>query len=536
MDKIPRFQAYFELLNIITFCLHYLPNIQDCGMFPDLSNSLLKKGKKYIKNIPPIFPPLPVKKTIMLKVSVTIKELMGIFSKSQIQKLNQILSIRFLELNNDLMTMKILNDSIENEITNYMYKKLKSLLGNNNYLVDITNDNKLGIHNVLSFFSEGMNCLLCFQILGAYTELNEVINQLIKEFKLDISIYKLDNKKIMSCTSFKKLNEESHDLLKKYNLVLTKAKQSINDIYNQQVEKFKNEWNQKRQENYDKLRRDVRTNVEEMCRKKNCYDKLEEIMKKNEIKEVISNGEKEINNHFNDIYSKQMNEFNINLDRKIKLLSKDIGKFENNLKNALSKLNNELKNNTAININKFEDKVLNGLKIDYSLNLQSLGFDLSSDSESKVETRGGCLSKINQNLVLIENNIENDLYQNIINQNSEEYICIKSNIMNSPVYGQTLKNLVKNNYNLNQTDLINSVIKKRDNNIKDFSGFKQGHYKALLGDSSSITSSDLKAKSDSGITPELASVTISNYKLVSHLLKLNYSNFSSPIYNGLFLF
>ena len=66
MDKIPRFQAYFELLNMITFCLHYLPNIQACGMFPDLSNSLLKKGK-YIKNIPPIFPPLPVKKTIMLK-------------------------------------------------------------------------------------------------------------------------------------------------------------------------------------------------------------------------------------------------------------------------------------------------------------------------------------------------------------------------------------------------------------------------------------------------------------------------------------
>ena len=42
--------------------------------------------------------------------------------------------------------------------------------------------------------------------------------------------------------------------------------------------------------------------------------------------------------------------------------------------------------------------------------------------------------------------IENDLYHNIINQNSEEYICIKSKFMNSSVYGQTLKNIVKNNY------------------------------------------------------------------------------------------
>ena len=135
--------------------------------------------------------------------------------------------------------------------------------------------------------------------------------------------------------------------------------------------------------------------------------------------------------------------------------------------------------------------------------------------------------------MLIENNIENDLYQNIINQNSEEYICIKSNIINSPVYGQTLKNLVKNNYNLNQTDLIKSVTSKRDNNVKDFSGFKQGQYKALLGDISSITSSDLNIKSDSGITPELVAVTINNYKMVSHLLKLNYSNFYSPTYNGI---
>ena len=90
----------------------------------------------------------------------------------------------------------------------------------------------------------------------------------------------------------------------------------------------------KKQENYDKLRKDVRTNVEEMCKKNNCYDKMEKIMKKNEIKEIISNGKKEINIILM-IYSHQMKEFNENLDKTIKLISKDIGKFENNLKNSL---------------------------------------------------------------------------------------------------------------------------------------------------------------------------------------------------------
>ena len=105
----------------------------------------------------------------MLKISMIIKELLGMCSQIQMQKLNQLLSIRFLELNNDLMSMKSLNELIENEIINHMYKKLKSLLGNNNYLMDITNDNKLCIHNVLTFFFEGVNCFLCFQILGAFS-------------------------------------------------------------------------------------------------------------------------------------------------------------------------------------------------------------------------------------------------------------------------------------------------------------------------------------------------------------------------------
>jgi len=48
MNEIPYFKPYFELLKIIIFCIHYLPNIQACGSFPDLSDSIIK-NKKYIK-------------------------------------------------------------------------------------------------------------------------------------------------------------------------------------------------------------------------------------------------------------------------------------------------------------------------------------------------------------------------------------------------------------------------------------------------------------------------------------------------------
>jgi hypothetical protein len=320
------------------------------------------------------------------------------------------------------------------------------------------------------------------------------------------------------------LNEKVKDLLKNYNNLLEKVKQIIYDKYNKQVEKYKKEWTQKRESQYLELRNMIRT---QECKENDCCKELEELMKK-----LISNGEKEINDYYNDIYTKQMNAYNEELELLKKTFEKD-PIFEKNLKNALNKLNSELENNNAIDINKFKDTNLDETKIVYTLNLQSLHFDLSSNTDSEIKIRGGCLSKINKNVILIEKNIEKDLYQNIINQNNKEYIFIKSSLVNSPAYGDTLKNLVKNNYNLNQSDLIDSVINKRDNNKKDFSGFSKGHYKVLLGDSKSISSSDLNVKSESGITPELIAVTNGNHKCVSNLLKLNYSNFSSPSYNGI---
>ena len=199
----------------------------------------------------------------MVKISVTIRELLEIFSKSEIQKLNTILRIRFLELNNsdDLMTIKSINEVIENKISSYVNKKLKSLLGKNNYLVDISNDAKLGIEDVLSFFSECENKLVCFQIRGEFYELSGVINGINKNFNLNINVK-------LGCSSFNMLDEKVKDLLKKYNYILEKAKQIIYDQYNKKLEKYKKEWTQKRERQYLELRNIIRTQA---CKENDCY-------------------------------------------------------------------------------------------------------------------------------------------------------------------------------------------------------------------------------------------------------------------------
>ena len=75
MKKIPFLKPYFEILKLITFSIHYLPNIQKIGMFPIFSNAIQNKmmGEKYCKSIPKVFPPLPIRKRITIEVVINIK-------------------------------------------------------------------------------------------------------------------------------------------------------------------------------------------------------------------------------------------------------------------------------------------------------------------------------------------------------------------------------------------------------------------------------------------------------------------------------
>lgn len=140
---------------------------------------------------------------------------------------------------------------------------------------------------------------------------------------------------------------------------------------------------------------------------------------------------------------------------------------------------------------------------------------------------------MNKNLILIEDIIDEDLYQSIINNNNNDYCCIESKIINSPVHGDFLSDLVKYNYVINKSKLITSVINKKYTDIKDYLGLSIGQYKALLCDYQSIGETDFQSKSYSGISIELMSVTTGNINMVSKLIKLNASDFSTPSYNGM---
>ena len=99
MNEIPFLKPYFELLKMITFAIHYLPNIQRCGLFPIFQDALQNKyiGEKYCKSIPKVFPPLPIRKRTILKVEITMKELLDLFKENNYQELNQFILVCFYE-------------------------------------------------------------------------------------------------------------------------------------------------------------------------------------------------------------------------------------------------------------------------------------------------------------------------------------------------------------------------------------------------------------------------------------------------------
>ena len=72
MPQIPHFRGYFHILDMITFAIHYISTLDANAVFPDFSESILlkAKGKSYVSLLPPVFPPLPIKKQQILTVNL----------------------------------------------------------------------------------------------------------------------------------------------------------------------------------------------------------------------------------------------------------------------------------------------------------------------------------------------------------------------------------------------------------------------------------------------------------------------------------
>ena len=89
MNKIPYFKGYFYLLNMITFAIHYLPNLRNNNKFPELKNSLANKIKgQYVRRLPTLFPPLPIPKKKIINPQCHLGILINMLQKSTQNELN----------------------------------------------------------------------------------------------------------------------------------------------------------------------------------------------------------------------------------------------------------------------------------------------------------------------------------------------------------------------------------------------------------------------------------------------------------------
>ena len=121
MNEIPYFKGYFQLLNMITFSIHLVPNLQNLGLFPRLTNSIFIKnnGKKYLKEFPPVFPPLPIRQKIIINPSIKFSESLNNFLDNEEKKLLN------TQLYNNAFENKTFDFGIIEKITNKIKKKYK---------------------------------------------------------------------------------------------------------------------------------------------------------------------------------------------------------------------------------------------------------------------------------------------------------------------------------------------------------------------------------------------------------------------------
>ena len=57
---------------MITFSIHYISTLDANAKYPDFSESLLFKAnnKSYVSLLPPVFPPLPIKRQVIIEINI----------------------------------------------------------------------------------------------------------------------------------------------------------------------------------------------------------------------------------------------------------------------------------------------------------------------------------------------------------------------------------------------------------------------------------------------------------------------------------
>ena len=548
MNKIPFLKPYFELLKMITFAIHYLPNIQSSGLFPLFNNSLQNNyfGEKYCKSIPKVFPPLPIRRKTSIKIKMTHKEMISLFNNNNYELLNKFISENFYETEN-ISIEKAEKDqkSLLDTLREFIIKKIKdNLIEQDKYVINLFSDENLGIPELKKLFIELLFKFPSFSFIEDYYLLYNTLSQ--QKNKL----YKPKNSKnyISTILSFSDLKKEVEEILNLFGIYYLELKENEEKEIEEEILKINKLVEEEKKKAEDKLNEKFRNDIKTKLNK-NTDEEINKIMNIPENKSMIEQQK-----------IKMLNFYNSKKEEIIKKIKKDINQNKKEFENAINKLKKSLDDlqNKLVFYKLINEELVNKIcsklnPFHLEINYTKACFDKKdSENEKYFPIRGGCYPKINNNIYLNENEeINEELYKEFINKKiinknkkyGKKFYVVKTELRNGFFYGSLLdyfsKNLDINKIILQIASITSKNLPHKLKNIKDNSGNSLGHYQVLLSSKlgkeklNNITQESLNAENNFGIRPELIAVSTENISLCKKLLSLPYSNFSIRTEGGL---
>ena len=540
MKEIPFLKPYFELLKMITFAIHYLPNIQKCGLFPIFKDAIQNNyiGEKYCRSIPKVFPPLPIRKRTTLKVKISMKELLDLFKINNYQELNQFILVCFYETEEKSQIQKAIEKQshLLNKIKSFVKQKVISNLDEQDkYIINFFSDEKLSIKSIEKDFIDDLFDFPRLEVIKDYYAIYYFLK------KQDNKMYKPKNPEdyITKVTSFIDLKKEVEEILNIFGIYIIEFFQEQSSKLTKEESNFSKLIEEKKQNEMKKLVEEFNKMIREKCN--NNEAEMNQIKNKPEIKNLLDEQKRKLILDFDkkkqDLILKNRNSFE---NKK-----KEIDNLIDRLKASLDNLQNKLIYCNLIN----ENSIKNNVKIQKDALILTLSYtkalyEEKKENEKYFPIRGGCLPKINNNVFLNEIEEFNEkLYHEFIKHlnntkknKQKKYYVVKTELRNGFIYGDALDYFTRIiDKNKKIMEISCAFDKKINNNIKDFSGNSLGFYKTLANSRLDIlpTREELNCQNNFGERPELFLLSSDNISYVKKLISLPYSNFSSQLEGGL---
>ena len=550
MEKIPYFQGYFFLLNLITFAIHYLPSLVNKGQFPDLSHSLHNQNKIYTKNLPKILPHVPIvhKKNIESKMS--FKKILDLISP----KLKKQLFSEIKENKEEQITLsEELKKNLEKEINEKYRNHLKKMV-NDSEEIDIRNNNDLKINALLNFFFSSVSNLNMFwkkliellyqNLLNLQKKVKDKLNSIQNKYEGEIKKNNFKNLKeklnymklvidILSINIQNYYDKSINLINKKLDDQKTKELQDLSNKYKKDDTKNNDSKNDKIPPIFIFANRFLIFNSIQYSTKKEQVIKKYEYIKNNSDEKILENYDEETkskiismkNQYHNDLNTQKVNFINFKLELK-------------QIETSIFKLSTMIDKSPL----DFSDIIFKEEQnFNFTIKKASFLEQLFSLCFWSREINGGCLVNINKEIYSQEVELESD-YINEIREiknsqffqskktkeiNPEKYLIFKTKLIRGTFGQNELKAIVgiDDEITLNQNDLVD-----KDNleKISKKSGMSLGYCKILSRDKNiidSITNEELKQMNKCGENIEMLAVLNSNEVAVSRLLQRDDTNF-----------